>query len=246
LFAAAGVGFALMRVACLAIGLLCAVAASAEELYRLPWPEGLSFMFTQVSNGRITTHFTKSTLHAVDIAMPAGVPVLAARAGVVESLEMRHGASDSEEPLTFEGNLVRVRHDDGSIAIYAHLSHDTAAVVAGEPVALGQLLAYSGSTGDAAEPHLHFAVLRGDESIPVRFYVGAPPVAFAARAALRVTANYSGSVRPPRTPREAEPMVPWRRAALEPGDEASGWRLLAIWCACGIAAFVLFWKFSRG
>ena len=53
-----------MRVACVAIGLLWSVSASAEVLYRLPWPEGLSFMFTQAPGGRITTHFTKATLHA--------------------------------------------------------------------------------------------------------------------------------------------------------------------------------------
>jgi murein DD-endopeptidase MepM/ murein hydrolase activator NlpD len=235
-----------MRAACLVIGIAWAASAGGEELYRLPWPDGLSFMFTQVPGGRITTHFTKSTLNAVDIAMPVGIPVLAARAGVVESLESRHGASDAEEPLTYEGNFVRVRHEDGSVAIYAHLARDSAVVLAGQAVIPGQLLAYSGFSGDAAEPHLHFAVLQEDASVPMKFYVGAPPVTFSARAALRVTASYSGAVRPPRTPREAEPMVPWRRAPLEPVDEASGWRLLATWCACGIAAFALFWKFSRG
>ena len=70
----------------LGVLLLWTLAARAEVLYRLPWPEGLSFMFTQVADGRITTHFTKATLHAIDVAMPIGVPVLAARAGVVEAL----------------------------------------------------------------------------------------------------------------------------------------------------------------
>jgi hypothetical protein len=72
-----------MRATCVAIALLWSAAAGAEEvLYRLPWSEGLSFMFTQVSDGRITTHITKATLHAVDIAMPEGMAVLAARAGL--------------------------------------------------------------------------------------------------------------------------------------------------------------------
>jgi len=234
-----------MRFAGLAIGLLCAAAASAEEPYRLPWPEGLSFMFTQVSDGRVTTHFTQATLHAVDIAMPVGVPVLAARAGVVEAVEMRQGANAEEDPLSYEGNLVRVRHGDGTVAIYAHLRHASAAVTVGQPVALAQLLAYSGATGDVVEPHLHFAVLREDASVPIKFYVGAPPVVFSARAALRVTANYSGPVHAPRTPREAEPLVPWRSSSPEPGDGKQGWRLLAIWLACGVVAFVLFWRFSR-
>ena len=149
-----------MRVACLAIGLIWAASSAAEVLYRLPWPEGLSFMFTQAPDGRITSHFTKSTLHAVDIAMPEGVPVLAARAGIVEATEMHHGASPEEDPLSYEGNFVRVRHADGTAAIYAHLKHRGVAVALGESVAPGQLLGYSGFTGDVLEPHLHFAVTR--------------------------------------------------------------------------------------
>ena len=50
-----------MRVACLAIGFLWAASTGAEVLYRLPWPEGRLFMFTQVPGGQITTHFTKAT-----------------------------------------------------------------------------------------------------------------------------------------------------------------------------------------
>jgi len=243
-----------MRLACLAIGLVWAGSAAAEVLYRLPWPEGLSFMFTQVSDGRITSHFTKATLHAVDIAMPEGVPVLAARAGVVAATETHHGASLEEEPLSYEGNFVRVRHADGTAAIHAHLRHDGVAVATDQAVAVGQLLGYSGSTGDVLEPHLHLAVVRvasdssggrEDISLPVTFYVGAPAVVFAPRAALRVTANYSGTAEMPRAPSEGGQLFPSKRAAPGPRDEARGWRLLALWLACGFAATVWFWKFSR-
>src|SRR2546423_10067353 len=106
-----------MRLVCLAIGLLWGASAGAEVLYRVPWPEGLSFMFTQAPDGRITSHFTNATLHAVDIAMPLGVPVLAARAGIIEALEDGQSDSGENEPLSYEGNFVRVRHDDGTSAI---------------------------------------------------------------------------------------------------------------------------------
>lgn len=243
-----------MRVACFAIGLVWAASTAAEVLYRLPWPEGLSFMFTQVSDGRITSHFTKATLHAVDIAMPEGIPVLAARAGVVEAMEMHQGASPEEDPLSYEGNFVRVRHADGTGAIYAHLKHQGVAVAVGETVEPGQLLGHSGATGDVLEPHLHFAVtrvqtdssgLREDVSVPVKFYIGAPPVAFPPRAALRVVANYSGAAEAPRTPREGLPLPPWKRRALAPDEEAGAWCLLAAWLACGVAALLWFWKFSK-
>ena len=244
-----------MRVACVAIALLCSAAAGAEEvLYRLPWSEGLSFMFTQVSDGRITTHITKATLHAVDIAMPEGIAVLAARAGVVEAVEARHGAGADDGPLTYEGNFVRVRHADHTAAIYAHLRHQGVAIIPGERVAAGQLLGYSGRSGDVVEAHLHFAVTRIEEnsagwreevSIPVRFYVGVPPIVFAPRAALIVTANYSHAAEMPRLPSEVVAYAPWKRPALEAGDEAVAWIRLALWLACGIAAMTWFWRFSR-
>jgi hypothetical protein len=243
-----------VRLACLAIGLLWICVARAEVLYRLPWPEGLSFMFTQVQGGRITTHFTKATLHAVDIAIPEGVPVLAARAGVVEALEARHGASVEEDPLTYEGNFVRVRHGDGTAAIYAHLKHRGVTVAVGEAVAAGQRLGYSGGTGDVLEPHLHFAVLRTVEdpsgwreevSLPITFYVGQPPIVFRPRAAVRVTANYSAPAQAPRAPSENVSLFPWKQPEIAAGDEGGAWSILLIWVACGVAALAWFWRFSR-
>lgn len=234
-----------MRLACLAIGLLWTGFAEADALYRLPWRDGLTFMFTQAPGGRITSHFTMATLNAVDIAMPEGVPVVAARGGVVEAVETKQGASPEEDPLTYEGNFVRVLHADGTAAIYAHLKHRGVVVAAGDAVAAGQMLGYSGATGDVLEPQLHFAVMRGDVSLPVTFYVGRPPLAFPPRAALRVTANYSGPAAWPRAPSEGEPLMAWKPHALEPDEEAIAWRVLALWLACGVAALACFWRFSR-
>src|SRR5262245_27689132 len=181
-----------MRAACLAVGLLWPAFAGGEVLYRLPWPDGLSFMFTQAPGGRVTSHFTKATLHAVDIAMPEGVPVLAARGGTVEEVEAFHGAHPDDEPVSYEGNFVRVRHADNTAAIYAHLRHQGVLVAPGDSVASGQMLGSSGATGDVLYAHLHFAVVRITESsgsreevsVPVQFYVGAPPVPFRARTAV--------------------------------------------------------------
>jgi murein DD-endopeptidase MepM/ murein hydrolase activator NlpD len=242
-----------MRAACLAIALAWAASAGAEILYRLPWADGLSFMFTQVPGGRITSHFTRATAYAVDIAMPPGVPIVAARDGVVDAADARQGASVEEEPLTYEGNFVRVRHADGTAATYAHLRHAGVAVAVGDAVKAGQLLGYSGATGDVLEPHLHFAVLRTERnsagwkeeiSVPVKFYVGTPPLAFSPRAALRVTANYSGPAEPPRAPSESS-LFPWKRPTLEPADLPGAWGLLALWLACGVAALAWFWRFAQ-
>lgn len=243
-----------MRLACLVFSLLSAGSAGADVLYRLPWPEGLSFMFTQVDDGRVTTHFTKARLHAVDIAMPVGVSVLAARSGVVEAFEANQGSGPEDEPLSYEGNFVRVRHEDGTAATYAHLALHGVAVAVGEHVRAGQLLGHSGASGDVAEPHLHFVVTRIDRnasgwseevSMPIRFYVGEPPIAFVPRAALTATAKYSGPARAPRAPSEWQPLVPWKPATLGVWDEVRAWCLLAAWLAFGIGGMAGFWKFSR-
>jgi murein DD-endopeptidase MepM/ murein hydrolase activator NlpD len=243
-----------MRVACVAIALVWAAAAGAEVLYRLPWPDGLSFMFTQVPGGRITSHFTKATLHAVDIAMPEGVRVLAAREGIVEALQAHHGANMDDGPLTYEGNFVRVRHADGSAATYAHLRYQGITVTVGETIEVAQLLGYSGASGDVVEPHLHFAVTRVQQnssgwreevSVPVKFYVGVPAIPFAPRAALIATANYSHAAEAPRVPSEPR-LSSWKQPGLESGHEIAAWGLLALWLACGVAGLAWFWRFSRG
>lgn len=242
-----------MRIACLAIGLLWSACAGAEALYRLPWADGLSFMFTQAPGGRITSHFTKARLHAVDIAMPEGMPVVAARAGVVEAVAADHGASPEEEPLTYEGNFVRIRHVDGTAALYAHLRYRGVAVSAGETVEAGQLLGYSGATGEVEQAHLHFAVIRAQNnsagwleevSVPITFHVGVPPLTFAPRAAQRVAANYSGPAEPPRAATDMR-LFPWKPPALEAGELLKGWGVLALWLACGAAGLAWFWRFSR-
>ena len=240
-----------MRAVCLAIGLTLAGAAAGEGAYRLPWRDARTFTIIQAPDGRITSHFTKATRYAVDIGMPEGVAVVAAREGVVEALEARYGAQ--RESVSYEGNFVRVKHGDGSAAIYAHLRRGGVAVALGERVAAGQLLGYSGVSGEVEVPCLHFAVVRveknsagwsEDVSIPVTFYVGVPPIEFPPRAALHVSANYSQAMEAPRLAGEG-PMFPWRRQSLDGEDLPGAWTLLALWIACGIAALAWFGKFSR-
>jgi murein DD-endopeptidase MepM/ murein hydrolase activator NlpD len=241
-----------MRAACLALALVSVLRpAAADPLYRLPWQEGLTLMFTQAPGGRITSHVAKAHLHAVDIAMPEGTPVLAARAGVVESLEDRHGASRDEAPATYEGNFVRVRHADGSAATYAHLKHAGVVVQVGEAVAAGRLLGYSGRSGDISVAQLHFGITRmernasgwpEERSLPITFYVGDPPITFQPRAALMAKADYSAHAERPRTPAEN---VLRARAPPAQGEEGLGWAVLYAWIACGLVGLAVYAAFSR-
>jgi len=68
---------------------------------------------------------------------------------------------------------VRILHDDGTIAVYAHLNRNSIRVRPGERVRAGQYIADSGNTGLSSGPHLHFAVQRNAgmriEALPVEF-----------------------------------------------------------------------------
>jgi murein DD-endopeptidase MepM/ murein hydrolase activator NlpD len=140
--------------------------------YRVPFGVGSTYLVTQAYPSRLT-HVTADSEYAVDMALPDGTPVYAARAGIV--INARHdsfrGAVDPA--MLDQANVVEILHDDGTIALYAHLHWDSIRVRIGARVARGEYIANSGSTGFSSGPHLHFAVVRnaGDEdvSIPVEF-----------------------------------------------------------------------------
>lgn len=83
----------------------------------------------------------------VDIAAPVGTPVAAAASGIVVASEWNQGGY---------GNLVEIRHSDGSLTLYAHNSRLLARP--GQEVSQGQQIAEMGSTGRSTGPHLHFEV----------------------------------------------------------------------------------------
>ena len=229
----------------------CAPAGEAPEvLYRLPYPEGQAYVISQALGGINPTHTTPYSRHAVDFRMPPGTPVLAARAGVVIAAEWRYEAGAEQETLLTKANMVRVRHADGSVAIYAHLLHFGVSVEEGEFVAAGRQLGFSGSTGFASGPHLHFAVTTGDAprevSLPVRFYVGDPPVAFAPRVGLSISADYRSPAAPPAEPRASPRRFEALEGAPPPELSAAGALGLLAVCLLGVGGMVWFYWFSRG
>ncbi|MGG2398523.1 peptidoglycan DD-metalloendopeptidase family protein [Pseudomonas sp. SH1-B] len=135
--------------------------------YPLPWRGG-PFRQTQGANGTYS-HFTAKGRYAVDIAMPEGTPIVAARAGMVVKTENQQSGRGNNPA----GNFVRILHDDGTMGVYLHLMKGSVSVREGQRVETGSLLARSGNTGNSTGPHLHFVVQRNIglavESIPFKF-----------------------------------------------------------------------------
>jgi murein DD-endopeptidase MepM/ murein hydrolase activator NlpD len=140
--------------------------------YRVPFGIGSTFLVSQAYPSRIT-HTTADSQYAVDIALPDGTPVYAAREGVV--INTRHDSyRGAPAPVMLDqANFIQILHSDGTIGVYGHLHWDSIRVRMGEHVARGQYLANSGNTGFTSGPHLHFAVIRNagleDVSVPIQF-----------------------------------------------------------------------------
>lgn len=135
--------------------------------YPLPWRGG-PFRLTQGANGQYS-HFTPKGRYAVDIAMPEGTPIVAARGGMVVKIENEQSGRGNNPA----GNFVRIMHDDGTMGVYLHLMKGSVAVREGQRVESGTRIARSGNTGNSTGPHLHFVVQRNVglavESIPFDF-----------------------------------------------------------------------------
>ena len=140
--------------------------------YRAPFALAQRFTVTQAPPDTVT-HVDPSSRNAIDIAMPVGTAIHAAREGLVINVAARHFKSGLNPQNMDEANFVQILHDDGTHAIYAHLQLDTVRVRVGQRVARGEYIASSGNTGFSSGPHLHFVVLHNvglrSESVPVTF-----------------------------------------------------------------------------
>ncbi|MFT3915607.1 MAG: M23 family metallopeptidase [Anaeromyxobacteraceae bacterium] len=89
----------------------------------------------------------------VDYGAPVGTPVWAVGDGRVEQAGWNGGC----------GKAVTLRHRNGFETVYCHLS--SVAVSAGKGVAQKQIIGYTGQTGLATGPHLHYMVKKGGHAV---------------------------------------------------------------------------------
>ena len=149
--------------------------------YRAPFAVGATFVISQAYPSQFT-HTGPDSQYAVDIALPDGSQVYAAREGTV--INVRHDAfrGGISPAMMDQANVIEILHDDGTIAMYAHLHWDSIRVHIGEHVERGEYIANSGNTGFSSGPHLHFCVVRNAGFAPVSV-----PIAFAGPSNIPVT-----------------------------------------------------------
>lgn len=119
-------------------------------------------------SGRITSDFGQrenpryggDEFHSgIDISTSTGSPVKATAEGVVSFSGWSGG----------NGNLVVIEHGLGFSTFYAHNSSNLVAV--GKRVKRGDVIAYSGSTGNSTGPHVHYEVWRSGKSVNPRNFI---------------------------------------------------------------------------
>jgi murein DD-endopeptidase MepM/ murein hydrolase activator NlpD len=107
------------------------------------------------------SHFPGSgSENAVDWTCPVGTIVCAARDGRVVGVKQDSDRGGPDRALRPYANYIMIKHADGTYAYYVHLKKDGAMVQLGDEVTTGQPIGFSGQTGFASKPHLHFEVFQ--------------------------------------------------------------------------------------
>ncbi|MDX1675702.1 MAG: M23 family metallopeptidase [Longimicrobiales bacterium] len=138
----------------------------------------LAFLRYPVDYPRITSNFSWRRYHPIlkrnrphlgtDFGTGRGAPVRSTADGVVRSARWDGGY----------GNLAKIYHGNGYETRYAHLSRFAPGIRPGVRVTQGQIIGYSGDTGLATAPHLHYELRQhGQPRDPRRVRLpAAPPV----------------------------------------------------------------------
>lgn len=152
---------------------------SQTSPYILPWIIGQSFVaYPHAARERSVQRY------AIDFLMPIGTQIIAIRAGVVVRIQESFVDGDN---VPGHENYVLIEHDDGTVARYIHLTNLGAVPAVDDLVNQGDIIGYSGHTGNSTQPHLHLDVTRSccavapnynelpfGETIPLNFRNASP------------------------------------------------------------------------
>ncbi len=124
-----------------------------------------AFLKSPLNYRRVSSGFSYSRKHpifhtsrphyGVDFAAPVGSPVVATADGVVRFAGWKGGL----------GKFVEIRHSNGWVTGYGHLSRIATGIIPGRRIQQKDLIGYVGSTGWSTGPHLHYQVEIGGRQV---------------------------------------------------------------------------------
>jgi murein DD-endopeptidase MepM/ murein hydrolase activator NlpD len=132
-------------------------------------PDGSSvegqFLMAPLRHARITSNYSSARRHpilkitrphrGIDYAASIGTPVMSVADGVVIQRSWTGG----------NGNLVQVRHANGYVSSYAHLSRYADGLRVGDRVEQKQVIGFVGQTGLATGPHVCFRIQKNGKYV---------------------------------------------------------------------------------
>jgi len=164
------------------------------------------FLRSPLPFSRVTSRFTNRRFHpvlgvyrphhGVDYGAPVGTPVRVTASGTVQSAGWSGGG----------GKTVKVRHSNGYLTAYLHLSRFASGIRSGARVRQGDVIGYVGSTGLASGPHLDYRIQlngRWIDPLKLKMHPAAPIEAahrleyFATRDAMRRSLESGERYAPP-------------------------------------------------
>ncbi len=124
-----------------------------------------AFILKPIDFARISSRFSAGRRHpilntirahrGVDYAASSGTPIKATADGVIT----RRG------PNGGLGNAIEIRHANGFVTRYGHMSRFASGLSVGSRVRQEQVIGYVGMTGLATGPHLHYEMIRNGRHV---------------------------------------------------------------------------------
>ena len=131
------------------------------------WPCASIRWITSMFGGRKSPGGIGSTNHkGVDIGTPMRTPILAAKSGTVTWASWNGGY----------GECIIIYHGKGNSTLYGHLDNLSGSpynVKLGDTVRQGDVIGWSGTSGNSTGPHLHFGIKENDTWVdPLNYLTG--------------------------------------------------------------------------
>ena len=131
------------------------------------WPCASIRWITSMFGGRQSPGGIGSTNHkGVDIGTPMRTPILAAKSGTVTWASWNGGY----------GECIIIYHGKGNSTLYGHLDNLSGSpynVKLGDTVRQGDVIGWSGTSGNSTGPHLHFGIKENDTWVdPLNYLPG--------------------------------------------------------------------------
>jgi cysteine-rich repeat protein len=159
---------------------VCRIVLECEDSpYKLPWQGGTTQRVNQ-GPGSAFSHSKQPVYFGWDFSFSVNTPVMSVADGEVLYVVDRHPEINNYKEScnlyrSSYANMIYIKHDDGKISFYLHLSQYSAQVGKGDRVRRGQHIANTGLTGFVCGAHLHFSFIHPDEEYRLNISEGSLP-----------------------------------------------------------------------